>query len=271
MPELPEVETSLRGVTPYIEKQIVTKVIIRHPTLRWPIPPELPHLIEQQTLNSLSRRAKYLLFHFKTGTLLIHLGMSGSLRVITANSPIQKHDHFDLFFANNKGIRLTDPRRFGAVLWLGLAPYEHTLLAKLGPEPLSDNFTGTYLYQVSRNKKVSIKQFLMNQKIVTGIGNIYCTEVLFDSGINPIRSAGNISLTRYQILVKNIKKTLTLAIEKGGTSLRDFVGSDGKPGYFKQELNIYGYSGKPCINCQNILIDIKQANRTTVYCKHCQT
>ena len=271
MPELPEVETSLRGITPHIENQIVTQVIIRYPTLRWPIPPELPKLIEQQTLNSLTRRAKYLLLHFSTGTLLIHLGMSGSLRVITKDSPIQKHDHFDLFFANHKGIRLTDPRRFGAVLWLGANPHQHPLLANLGPEPLSDDFTGAYLYQISRNKKVSIKQFLMNQKIVTGVGNIYCTEALFDSGINPMRAAGNISLARYQVLVKNIKETLALAIKKGGTSLRDFVGSDGKPGYFKQELKAYGRSGEACINCQNILINIKQANRSTVYCKYCQT
>lgn len=270
MPELPEVETSLRGITPYIEHQIVSKVTIRYPTLRWPIPAELPELIEQQTLNSLTRRAKYLLLHFNTGTLLIHLGMSGSLRVINKDSPIQKHDHFDLFFANSQGIRLTDPRRFGAVLWLGTNPYAHSLLADLGPEPLSDDFTGAYLYQISRNKKVSIKQFLMNQKIVTGVGNIYCTEALFDSGINPIRAAGNISLARYQALAKNIKTTLSSAIEKGGTSLRDFVGSDGKPGYFKQELNVYGRSEKPCINCQNTLITIKQANRTTVYCKYCQ-
>jgi len=271
MPELPEVETTLRGISPHIKNQVVTEVIIRHPTLRWPIPTRLPELIQQKKLLSLSRRAKYLLLKFDTGTLLIHLGMSGSLRIISKESPIQKHDHFDIHFANGKGIRLTDPRRFGAVLWLGESPHQHSLLANLGPEPLSDALTASYLYGKSQNKKVCIKQFLMNQQIVTGVGNIYCTEVLFDSGISPLRAAGNISLSRYQRLVDNIKKTLSLAIEKGGTSLKDFVGSDGKPGYFKQELNVYGRSDQNCINCQSTLTTIKQSNRTTVYCKQCQT
>jgi len=271
MPELPEVETSLRGISPHIKNQIVTQVTIRRPKLRWPIPSDLPELLEQQELKSLSRRAKYLLLHFDTGTLLIHLGMSGSLRVVAENTPVAKHDHFDIAFANKKTIRLTDPRRFGAVLWLGKEPFKHSLLNKLGPEPLSDNLTGEYLYAKSRDKKVNIKQFLMNQCIVTGIGNIYCTEALFYAGIRPTRAAGNISLKRYQTLVTHIKKILQTAIEQGGTSLRDFVGSDGKPGYFKQELSTYGRSGLPCQQCQQTLIDIKQANRTTVYCQHCQS
>ncbi|OQK15787.1 5-hydroxymethyluracil DNA glycosylase [Methyloprofundus sedimenti] len=271
MPELPEVETTLRGISPHIKNQIVRKVIIRQPKLRWPIPKELPQLIEQQTLLNLSRRAKYLLFDFDAGTLLIHLGMSGSLRVMTENEPPAKHDHFEIVFEHNTSIRLTDPRRFGTVLWLGKDPYQHGLLRKLGPEPLSDQLTGLYLYEQSRHKKVSIKQFLMNQNIVTGIGNIYCTEVLFYTGISPVRAAGNISLRRYITLVTQIKKTLSLAIEQGGTTLRDFVGSDGKPGYFKQELSAYGRSGLPCKYCQQTLTDIKQAQRTTVYCTHCQT
>ena len=271
MPELPEVETTLRGISPHIENQRVSKVIIRQPKLRWPIPAELPQLIEQQTLNSLSRRAKYLLLHFDTGTLLIHLGMSGSLRIIPSGTAAAKHDHFELQFTHQKSIRLTDPRRFGAVLWLGKTPYQHPLLCKLGPEPLSDDFTGQYLYEKSRHKKVSIKQFIMNQAIVTGVGNIYCTEVLYYAGISPVRAAGNISLKRYQTLVTQIKKTLSLAIAQGGTTLRDFVGSDGKPGYFKQELSAYGRSGLPCKQCQQALTEIKQAQRTTVYCRHCQT
>ena len=271
MPELPEVETTLRGISPHIKNQTVCKVIIRQPKLRWLIPTELPGLIEQQTLISLSRRAKYLLLHFNTGTLLIHLGMSGSLRVISANTPPAKHDHFDIEFTHQKSIRLTDPRRFGAVLWLGTEPYQHALLSKLGPEPLSDDLTGHYLYEKSRHKKVSIKQFIMNQTIVTGVGNIYCTEALYYAGISPVRAAGNISLKRYQTLVTQIKKTLSLAIEQGGTTLRDFVGSDGKPGYFKQELCVYGRSGLPCQNCKQPLTEIKQAQRTTVYCTQCQT
>ena len=183
MPELPEVETTLRGISPHIKNQIVSQVIIRQPKLRWPIPEDLPQRIEQQTLNSLSRRAKYLLLHFSTGTLLIHLGMSGSLRVIADNTPAAKHDHFDIVFKHNKSIRLTDPRRFGAVLWLGTDPESHPLLSKLGPEPLGTDITANYLYQKSRGKKVSIKQFLMNQNIITGIGNIYCTEALYYAGI----------------------------------------------------------------------------------------
>ncbi|MCF7969638.1 MAG: bifunctional DNA-formamidopyrimidine glycosylase/DNA-(apurinic or apyrimidinic site) lyase [Methylococcaceae bacterium] len=271
MPELPEVETSLRGISPHIKNQIVTQVIIRQPKLRWPIPNDLPQRLEQRELKSLSRRAKYLLLHFEAGTLLIHLGMSGSLRVVAENTPAAKHDHVDIAFANHKTIRLTDPRRFGAVLWLGAAPEQHPLLSKLGPEPLTDDLNAAYLYAKSRDKKVNIKQFLMNQSIVTGIGNIYCTEVLFFAGIRPTRAAGNISLKRYQILVTHIKRILQNAIDQGGTSLRDFVGSNGKPGYFKQELSTYGRSGLPCQQCQQTLIDIKQANRTTVYCQHCQT
>ncbi|MBE0470541.1 MAG: bifunctional DNA-formamidopyrimidine glycosylase/DNA-(apurinic or apyrimidinic site) lyase [Methyloprofundus sp.] len=271
MPELPEVETTLRGISPHIKHQSVTQVIIRQPKLRWPIPSDLAERLEQQELKSLSRRAKYLLLHFDTGTLLIHLGMSGSLRVVADSTPAAKHDHVDIAFANHKAIRLTDPRRFGSVLWLGKDPFKHSLLSKLGPEPLSDNLTGEYLYAKSRDKKVNIKQFLMNQSIVTGIGNIYCTEVLFFAGIRPTRAAGNIALKRYQMLVTHIKRILQTAIEQGGTTLRDFVGSDGKPGYFKQELSVYGRSGLPCRQCKQTLIEIKQANRTTVYCQRCQT
>ncbi len=270
MPELPEVETTLRGITPHIKDQTVSKVIIRQPKLRWPIPSELPQLIEQQTLQNLSRRAKYLLLHFRPGTLLIHLGMSGSLRIITTDTPPEKHDHFELLFKHQSGIRLTDPRRFGAVLWLGKTPNTHTLLNKLGPEPLSNDFSADYLYHISRKRKVSIKQFLMNQNIVTGIGNIYCTEALFYAGINPTRAAGQISANEYHHLVIEIKKTLTLAINQGGTSLRDFVGSDGKPGYFKQQLSVYGRKGLPCIYCKKILTEIKQSGRTTLYCGTCQ-
>jgi len=270
MPELPEVETTLRGITPHIKNQTVKQVIIRFPTLRWPIPTDLPQLIEQQPLHSLSRRAKYLLLHFETGTLLIHLGMSGSIRIVSPDTEVKKHEHFEIQFHNQQGIRLTDPRRFGSVLWLGQDPNNHHLLSSLGPEPLSDAFTADYLQLKANNKKVSIKQFLMNQKIVTGVGNIYCTEVLFKSRILPQRAASSLSENEFQLLVSHIKTILSQAIEQGGTSLRDFVGSDGKPGYFKQELDVYGRSGLPCKQCQQPLISIKQANRTTVYCAHCQ-
>lgn len=271
MPELPEIETTLRSISPYIKNKRVQKVIIRQPKLRWPIPTELPQLIERQTLLKLSRRAKYLLLHFNTGSVLIHLGMSGSLRVIAENTPPAKHDHCEIIFTHNIGIRLTDPRRFGSILWLGANPYQHRLLSKLGPEPLSNQLTGDYLYQQSKQKKVSIKTFLMDQNIVAGIGNIYCTEVLHDAGISPVRRANNISLKRYDRLVAQIKSTLSLAIKQGGTTLRDFVGGDGKPGYFKQELSAYGRSGLPCKQCTQALTKIKQAQRATVYCLYCQT
>ncbi len=270
MPELPEVETTLRGIQPHIQSQIVTEVIIRHPTLRWPISPELPTLLPKQTLQKLTRRAKYLLLEFDTGTLLIHLGMSGSLKVITANENVKKHDHIDILFANGKGIRLTDPRRFGAVLWLGHQPEQHMLLAKLGLEPFSDDFTADYLYQRSRKRRVSIKQFLMNQQIVTGVGNIYCAESLFAAKISPLRAAKDLSLEECASLVDCIKVILAAAIEQGGTTLRDFVGSDGKAGYFQQTLNVYGRGGQRCVVCDSDLIEIKQAQRATVYCQQCQ-
>jgi len=270
MPELPEVETTLRGISPHIKNQTVSHVIIRFPTLRWPIPANLPQLIEQQSLLSLRRRAKYLLLNFETGSLLIHLGMSGSLRIVSPETEVKKHEHFEIQFHNGKGIRLTDPRRFGSVLWLGTEPDSHPLLNKLGPEPLSEGLTAEHLQLKAKNKRVSIKQFLMNQQIVTGVGNIYCTEALFKSRIHPQRPASSLSLSEFQALTDNIKTILALAITQGGTSLRDFVGSDGKPGYFKQALDVYGRSGLACTQCQTILMSIKQANRSTVYCPHCQ-
>lgn len=270
MPELPEVETTRRGIIPHIIKQKIQLVIVRQPKLRWPVPENLPQLIANAILLTIERRAKYLLFEFETGYVLMHLGMSGSLRIVDANTPAEKHDHLDFVFHNNKTLRLTDPRRFGAVLWLGKSPFRHTLLYKLGPEPFSDEFDGNYLHQLSRGRKLAVKQFIMNQQVVAGIGNIYANEALYLSGIQPSLGAGRISCKRYQNLTEHTKKILEHAIAQGGTTLRDFVGSDGKPGYFKQQLNVYGRSGLPCPGCSRSLKEVKIGNRSTVFCQNCQ-
>jgi formamidopyrimidine-DNA glycosylase len=270
MPELPEVETTRLGISPHIIKQKIQLVIIRQPKLRWPIPDDLPQLIANTFLLKIERRAKYLLFGFEKGHVLMHLGMSGNLRIVDSNTPSEKHDHIDFVFHNNKTLRLKDPRRFGAVLWLGTYPYLHSLLRKLGPEPFSDIFNGNYLHQLSRGRKMVIKQFIMDQQVVSGIGNIYANEALFLSGIHPSLAAGKISCKRYHNLSEQIKKVLEQAIEQGGTTLRDFVGSDGRPGYFKQQLNVYGRSGLPCPKCTQSLKEVKIGNRSTVFCQNCQ-
>ncbi|MGB5445447.1 MAG: bifunctional DNA-formamidopyrimidine glycosylase/DNA-(apurinic or apyrimidinic site) lyase [Psychromonas sp.] len=269
MPELPEVETSRRGISPHLINKAVKGVVLRHTQLRWKIPQDLAALIAEQILISIERRAKYLLFNFANGTLLIHLGMSGSLRICPLNAPVKKHDHVDIIFADCL-LRFTDPRRFGAILWLGLTPELSPLLNQLGPEPLSNDFTAQYLYQLAKNRKLPVKQFIMDQKVVTGVGNIYATEALFMAGIKPTRATGNISLKRYQLLVAAIKDILQKAIQQGGTTLKDFVGSDGKPGYFQQTLLVYGKTGQNCPLCQTQLKALKLAARNSVYCPKCQ-
>ncbi|MEI6898212.1 MAG: bifunctional DNA-formamidopyrimidine glycosylase/DNA-(apurinic or apyrimidinic site) lyase [Psychromonas sp.] len=269
MPELPEVETSRRGISPHIIGATISDVIIRQPKLRWNIPLELRTHLQHRKLLSIDRRAKYLLLNFESGTLLIHLGMSGSLRICPLQSRVEKHDHADFIF-NNCLLRYTDPRRFGAILWLGLNPQDSTLLSHLGPEPLSEAFTGEHLFQRAVKRKLPVKQFIMDQKVVTGVGNIYATEALFLAGISPIRGAGNISLTRYKRLTLVIKEILEEAIKQGGTTLKDFVGSDGKPGYFQQTLQIYGKTGHNCPKCQTALKSLKLASRNSVYCPKCQ-
>ncbi|MFT6927245.1 MAG: formamidopyrimidine-DNA glycosylase [Psychromonas sp.] len=269
MPELPEVETSRKGISPHLINKSVQDVVLRHTQLRWKIPQDLLSEIKGKILLSIDRRAKYLLFNFSSGTLLIHLGMSGSLQICPLDSPPKKHDHADLIFADCL-LRFTDPRRFGAILWLGSTPEDSPLLSKLGPEPLSDDFTAKYLYTAAASRKLPVKQFIMDQKVVTGVGNIYATEALFRAGIKPTRSAGNISQKRYQLLVDCIKEILQQAIQQGGTTLKDFVGSDGKPGYFQQTLQIYGKTGQQCPNCENPLKSVKLAARASVYCANCQ-
>lgn len=245
MPELPEVEVTLRGVAPHLEGQSVAAVVIRHPRLRWPIPQNLPKLLRGKTIRALRRRAKYLLIEFDHGTLILHLGMSGSLCILPAKTSAAKHDHFDLVLANGKLMRLHDPRRFGAVLWHEGDPAQHPLLAALGPEPLEDDFDGRYLYQATRGRNIAIKQCIMDSHVVVGVGNIYASEALFRAGIRPQLAAGKISLARCTRLVEEIRATLTEAIKKGGSSLRNFVNSDGKPGYFQQHYWVYGRAGEP--------------------------
>lgn len=271
MPELPEVETTRSGISPHIRNQRVTGVVVRQRQLRWPISNELEAELTGQVIDKVLRRGKYLLLTTDPGTLIIHLGMSGSLRIVSSVQAIGKHDHADLIFANNKTLRFTDPRRFGCMLWQPAGNPVHPLLSKLGPEPLTDEFDGDYLHQRSRSRSAPIKTFIMDSHVVVGVGNIYANEALFLAGIHPKRAAGKISLARYLTLVSCIKQILRRAIEVGGTTLRDFTNSSGEPGYFKQSLLVYGRGGMECINCKQTLKEIRLGQRSTVYCPDCQT
>jgi formamidopyrimidine-DNA glycosylase len=269
MPELPEVETTRRGLEPHIVGKRIMHVVLRRDNLRWPIPFEIVEQLPGQKILSIERRAKYLLMHTKTGTALWHLGMSGSMRVLGANAEAGKHDHVDIALSGNKIIRYTDPRRFGCLLWQ--APNEtHPLLQKLGPEPLTNVFSGEYLFTKSRNKHVAVKSFLMDQAVVVGVGNIYAAESLFRAGISPMREAGSISKTRYIKLASVAKEILAYAIERGGTTLRDFINPDSEPGYFEQELDVYGREGLPCKQCGRPLRDSRLNNRAGAWCGFCQ-
>lgn len=269
MPELPEVETTRRGIAPHLQSRSVTELVIRQHQLRWPIPSELHDLLPGQQILAVERRAKYLLVRFAQGSLILHLGMSGSLRLVEADREAEKHDHFDLCLDTGMALRLTDPRRFGAVLWQhGTEP--HDLLSALGPEPLEDKFTAEHLQHCAKGRKTSIKTFIMDNKVVVGVGNIYANEALFAAGIDPRRAAGRISAQRLAVLVDEIKKVLRRAIEQGGTTLKDFVGGDGKPGYFAQQLNVYGRAAEPCVTCGRPLKEVRLGQRSTVFCDHCQ-
>ena len=270
MPELPEVETTCRGIKPHIENNKVSKVILRRKTLRWPITPALSRDLPGETIKAVSRRGKYLLLAAQKGTLLIHLRMSGSLRIVDTNRLAAKHDHVDIVFANDKVLRYTDPRRFGCILWETEPIESHPLLVSLGPEPLDENFHADYVFKKSRTRSVAVKTFIMDSKVVVGVGNIYANESLFLAGINPRRSAGKISKLRYEKLVECIQQVLQQAIDVGGTTLRDFTGSDGEPGYFAQSLHVYGRKGEPCDLCKGTLKEIRQGQRSTVYCSRCQ-
>lgn len=270
MPELPEVETTLRGLKPHITQQKVVKVIIRHPQLRWPVPMGITSALKGQIVNRIYRRAKYLLFDFNTGTLLLHLGMSGRLRILSTPLAPQPHDHIDICFANQKTLRFTDPRRFGALLWVKGPPEQHPLLVNIGPEPLSAAFDGAYLWQKAQRKKMPVKSYIMDSAIVAGVGNIYAAEALFQAKIAPHAAAGSLSLSAYTRLAAAIKSVLSHAIAKGGTTLKDFTKSDGSPGYFRIELQAYGRGGEPCTRCRTMLVSTRIGQRSTVYCPTCQ-
>lgn len=270
MPELPEVETTRRGIKPYTEGRSIQKIIVREHRLRWPVPDNLSEQLSGQTIKSVQRRAKYLLIEMESGYLIIHLGMSGNLRVLQQPQTPKKHDHVDIVLDNGQCLRYHDPRRFGAILWSDQPVEDHKLLRDLGPEPLESEFTAQRLYQLSRGRTQAVKTFIMDSHVVVGVGNIYANEALFKAGIRPDRPCGKISKARYERLVPCIKETLAKAIKQGGTTLRDFVGGDGKPGYFKQELAVYGRAGQPCIHCSGLIKEIKLGNRSTCFCSKCQ-
>lgn len=268
MPELPEVETTKRGIAPHLLGQRIDKFVIRQPKLRWPVSKELSQL-QGAAIEAIERRGKYLLLETVNGTALLHLGMSGSLRICAADLTAEKHDHVDLVLTNGVALRLRDPRRFGAVLWAGCGEL-HPLLAHLGVEPLTDEFSAEYLLGRAKNRQVSIKEFIMNSHIVVGVGNIYANEALFKAGIHPRRAAGQVPLLELQRLVTAIKVVLARAIEQGGTTLRDFVREDGQTGYFQIELQVYGRGQQPCVSCGSLIEQIRQGQRSTWYCPHCQ-
>lgn len=270
MPELPEVETTRRGIEPHLLGKRVKSILIRQPRLRWPVPDSV-HRCEGRTLQALARRGKYLLLGFRNGTLLIHLGMSGSLRITASAEPALFHDHVDLLCSDGTCLRYCDPRRFGAWLWTESDPLQHPLLADLGPEPLTPSFDTAYLLRRAQGRKTAIKTLLMDSHVVVGVGNIYANEALFMAGIHPARQAGRIGAARLGRLVAAVKTVLAAAIAQGGTTLRDFVGGDGKPGYFQQTLQVYGRGGEPCRACATPLTEIRLGQRTTVFCKTCQT
>jgi formamidopyrimidine-DNA glycosylase len=270
MPELPEVETIRCGLQPLVVGKRIDRVIVRTPKLRWPIPRNLSQILCGQVVRSVERRAKYLVFRFSNGSMIIHLGMSGRLRVISRAVDPGKHDHVDIVFHNGTCLRFCDPRRFGALLWSAADPLEHPLLFNSGPEPLTPGLNSIYLHERSRGRKVSVKQFIMDQRVVSGVGNIYANEALFMAGIHPLTPAGRISRKRYQRLASAIKKTLRKAIAAGGTTVRDFQDESGDPGYFQLQLKVYGRGGKPCFVCGHAIRCIRNGQRSTFYCPKCQ-
>jgi formamidopyrimidine-DNA glycosylase len=278
MPELPEVEITRRGLLPLLN-QTVKNVVIRNASMRWPIPAHLPETLNNQKLISLNRRAKYILAEFgavsgeeniKSGTLLLHLGMSGRISLLDRNYPPEKHDHFDIAFENGCVLRLRDPRRFGAVLWAGLEPNKHELLQPLGPEPLDDVFNAKYLQAQLKTRSAAIKVAIMDSHLVVGVGNIYASESLFRARIHPETPARNLTLKQCEKLVSEIKLTLNAALEAGGSSLRDFFGVDGNIGYFQQEYFAYGRTDEPCKICSKPIKCIRLGQRSTFYCQNCQ-
>ena len=270
MPELPEVETVRRGLTPLITGRRITQVAVRHRGLRWPVAPDFERELQTRAILNVDRRGKYLLVRCDGGTLIVHLGMSGSLFVVPSGTPPGKHDHFDLALDDGRLLRFNDPRRFGSVHWVKQDPLAHPLLAGLGPEPLAADFDGDALYAATRGRSAAIKLVLMDSHVLAGIGNIYASEALHRAGIHPARSADRVSRARYRQLAHAIRTTLELALAAGGSTLRDFVDATGALGCFQQQLEVYGRAGEPCHTCGTTVRSIRQGQRSTFYCPRCQ-
>jgi formamidopyrimidine-DNA glycosylase len=270
MPELPEVETTRRGIAPHVRGRRIAGARVRQRRLRWPVPASLGRTLQGQTVHEVERRGKYLLLKLDRGCLILHLGMSGSLRIVAGGSPAQKHDHVDIEFDHGRCLRLRDPRRFGSIHYTRADPLRHPLLAALGPEPLASDFNGDYLHRRARGRRQAIKTFIMDSRIVTGVGNIYANEALFLAGIHPGRAAGRVSLQRCRALADAIRLVLRLAIEKGGTTLRDFTGGEGRPGYFRHQLQVYDRAGDSCRQCGAAIRQRRTGQRSTFYCVRCQ-
>ncbi len=270
MPELPEVETTLRGISPYLLNKHIKSVRVRQRQLRWPVPAALSKTRDLK-VTALQRRGKYIVAQTPAGSIIIHLGMSGSLRIQDKPFELRKHDHVIFDLGENVFLVYHDPRRFGSILWTTEPAALHPLLSKLGPEPLSDDFNGALLFKQSRKKKVAVKHFIMNSHIVVGVGNIYASESLFHSGIRPGKAAGRVTATAYDQLADNIKTVLSESIKSGGTTLQDFVNAKGEPGYFQQTLNVYGREGKACRQCGNTIKQRTIGQRSTFYCATCQS
>ncbi len=270
MPELPEVETTRAGIAPHVRGKRVTRIVVRDKRLRWPVPARLVRELTGQVVRAVERRAKYLLLRTDAGTAIVHLGMSGSLRILTRPLTALKHDHFDIGFRGGAILRFNDPRRFGCLLWTRRDPLRHRLLRELGPEPLAPDFSGASLYAASRGRSVAVKNLIMDAKIVVGVGNIYASEALFHAGIHPRRPARRISRARYDLLALQIREVLRAAIRAGGTTLRDFTDSEGLPGYFSRSLAVYGRTGEPCRACGEAVRQEFIGQRSTFYCVQCQ-
>ena len=270
MPELPEVETTRRGLVPHLVGRRIRDVVVRNGSLRWPVPRDLARCLRGERITAIRRRGKYLLFDCAKGHLLVHLGMSGRLTLVPEREPARAHDHVDVRFEGDTTLRLTDPRRFGAMLWVTGPAERHALLHGLGLEPFESDFGGAALHRLARGRRVAVKSFLMNSRIVSGVGNIYASEALFNAGIHPLRPAGRISAARWQRLADAVRATLARALDAGGTTLRDFASADGAPGYFLFECAVYGREGHACRACGRPIRAIRQGQRSTFYCPACQ-
>lgn len=271
MPELPEVETTCRGIAPHVSGRLVARLAVHNPRLRWPVAADLPEWAQGQRILGVGRRAKYMLLTLERGHLMLHLGMSGSLRVLPVNTARETHDHFDLEMDSGWTLRFNDPRRFGSLARIEGDPAAHPLLRELAPEPLEPGFDGHYLHRITRRRRVAIKQALMNSRLVVGVGNIYASEALFRAGIRPGRAARSLTVQECARLARTVRQVLTTAIRHGGTTLRDYVSAEGKPGYFRQKLYVYERAGQPCRRCGTLIRQRRQGQRSTYYCPNCQS